>query len=264
MARPRTYKTQGIVLKHTPLGEADRIVALFTPDMGKLRAVARGVRRPKSKLGGHLEPLTHVLVSLAQGRNLDTITEAETIRSFRGLREDLRLVSRGIYLAELVESFSVEQSPAAAVFELLLNALAWMEKADSSELPLRYFEVQLLRNSGFGPELYRCVECNATLEPGDHLFSSAKGGILCPQCRAPSEEALVPLSLGAIKLLRFMQREAYPKVAELRVPPVFLEETERLLRTYIRHVLERELKSAEFMNLVTSAGMSGAVSRRGG
>ena len=252
MARPRTYKTQGVVLKQMPLGEADRLLTLHTPDRGKLRAVARGVRRTKSRKAGHLEPLTHVLLSVAEGRSLDAIAEAETIQSFRGLREDLERVSKGLYLAELVDSFSVEQSPSAAVFELLVSALGWLQETESSALLLRYFEVRLLANSGFGPELHQCVECRSILGPADHLFSSSKGGVLCPQCRVLPGEAMLPLSLGAMKVLRYLQREAYAKAAELEVPALILEELERLLGSYIRYVLERDLKSTEFMNLVTS------------
>jgi DNA repair protein RecO (recombination protein O) len=259
MARPRIFKTHGVVLKQMPVGEADRILTLCTPDTGKLRAVARGVRRTKSRLGGHLEPLTHVSLSVAQGRGLDTITEAETIHSFRGLREDLQLVSRAVYLAELVDGFSAEQSPSAAVFDLLLDTLGRLQKADSPPRVLRHFEVQLLRHSGFGPELYRCVECRSVVEPGDHLFSCPRGGVLCPQCRVQPGEAMLPVSLNAMKVLRHFQREAHAGAARLGVPPAILRELERLLGTYITYVLERELKSTQFMNLVapTTRGWRG-------
>ena len=252
MARPRTYKTQGVVLKHMPLGEADRLLTLIAPDRGKVRAVARGVRRTKSKKAGHLEPLTHVTVSIAEGRGLDVIAEVETVHSFRGIREDLRRVSTGLYLAELVDNFSSEQSPSPAVFHLLVDALGWLQNAEDGTLLLRYFEVRLLANAGFGPELYQCVECSSDLEPADHLFSTGKGGVLCPECRTQPGEAMLPLSLGAMKVVRFLRREPYPRVAELEVPAPLLEEIERLLRSYIRYVLERDLKSTEFMDLVRS------------
>ena len=253
MARPRTYKTQGIVLKQTPIGEADRILSICTADLGKLRAVARGVRRPKSKLAGHLEPLTHVRVSVAEGRSLDNIAEAETIHSFKGLREDLQRLSRAIYLADLVESFTAERSPSATTFQILLEALGRLQEDASPARVIRYFEIQLLRCSGFGPELHLCVECRSVLEPGDHLFSPTRGGILCNDCRVAQEEAMLSISLNAVKVLRFFQAEPYSRVAGLRLSAGLLEELERLLAAYIRHVLERELKSTEFMNLVTSA-----------
>ena len=252
MARARTYKAEGVVLRQAPIGEADRILTLYTREMGKLRCVARGVRRTKSRLGGHLEPLTHVLVSLAEGRTLDVITEAQTLQSFRGLSEDLQRVSKGVYLSELVDTFSVENSPNLAVFDLYLNTLGGLQGAESPSQLMRYFEIALLGQSGFGPELHRCVDCRSVLEPGDHLFSCLKGGILCAECRVLPGEALLPLSLNSVKVLRYLQREDYGSVSRLRVPLVYLREVERLLTTYVRHVLERELKSAEFMNLVST------------
>ena len=254
MARPRTYKTQGIVLRQMPLGEADRILTLFTPDVGKLRAVARGVRRTKSRLGGHVEPLCHVRVSVAEGRALDTIVEAETIHSFRGLREDLQEVSAAVYITELVDRFTVEQSPNPTLFQHLLDALTWLQRVERPEKLLRHFEVRLLADAGFGPELQRCVECRSDLEPGDHVYSSAKGGVVCPACRVNIDESVLPISLNAIKVLRFLQREDYARTDALDVPDALLVQVERLLRTYVRYVLERDLSSVEFMSQAAAAG----------
>ena len=249
-ARLRIFKTHGVVLKQMPLGEADRILTICTPDAGKLRAVAKGIRRTKSRMGGHLEPLTHVSVSVSQGRSLDTITEAETIHSFRGLREDLQLVSRAVYVAELVDGFSVEQSPSTAVFGLLLDTLGRLQQTSSAQSLVRNFEVQLLKHTGFGPELHLCVECRSLVEPGDHLFSCAKGGVLCPQCRPRLGVATIPVSLNAMKVLRYFQREARAGAAMPNVPLAILNELQWILGTYITHVLERELKSTQFMYLV--------------
>ena len=253
MSRPRTYKTEAVVLKQTPLGEADRILSLYTPDVGKIRAVAKGVRRTKSKLGGHLELLNHVSVALSQGRNLDVVTEAEAIRVFQELREDLWALSRALYVAELVEDFSAERSPNHAVYRLLLDTLGWLEGSPGYDLLLRYFEMQLLDHSGFRPEFFSCVECRSTLDPADHLFDSAKGGILCPHCRGGSGQPLIPVSLNGMKVLRFLQRRRrYDEVSELRLSPGLQAEVEALLRTYIRFLAERELKSTDFMSRVSA------------
>lgn len=253
MARPRTYKTEAVVLRQTSLGEADRILTLFTPDVGKVRAVARGVRRPKSKLSGHLELLNQVKVSLSYGRSLDAVNEAQSIRSFRGFRDDLQRVSKAIYMAELVDGFTIENSANYELYLLLVNSLAWLESTDNADLLLRYFELHLLEASGYRPELVNCVECGTRLEPGDHLFSGSSGGMLCPKCRLTSEESLIPVSLNAIKVLRFLQREtSFANVNEFNAPPNLLGILERLNRVYIRYLFERDLKSAEFMNLVSN------------
>ncbi len=262
MVRPRTYKTEAVALRQIPLGEADRILTIYTPDMGKLRVVAKGIRRTKSRLGGHLELLNCVSVSLSQGRNLDVITEAQVIQSFRGFRDDLRLLSRALYVAELVDRFSDERSPNYEVYLLLLEVLSWLEQAGQSDLLLRHFELHLLEYSGYRPELRACVECRVMLEPGDHYFSSAVGGVLCPDCRVKSDDALILISLNAMKVLRFLQRDAdCTGAAELKVSSRLQAEIERLLHAYVRFLVERELKSAEFMSLVSSVATTYLVGR---
>jgi len=254
MARVRTYKTEGVVLKQTPLGEADRILVLYTPDMGKVRAVAKGVRRGKSRLAGHLELLNLTSVSVSQGRSLDVVREAEVIDSRRALREDLQRLSKGLYLAELVDSFSVEQSANHVLYRTLLTTLHWLETTDESDLLLRHFELHLLDSSGYRPELDSCVACRSPLEADDHLFDCGSGGVVCPSCRASSTGALLPASLNAMKVLRFLQREPdFARVVGLKMPGSVSSEIERLLRANLRFLIERELKSAEFMGLVASA-----------
>ena len=249
--RIRTYKTEAVVLKQTPLGEADRILTLLTPELGKVRAVAKGVRRTKSRLAGHLELLSHASVSLTMGRNLDTVNEAQGLNSFRAVRDDLQRVSRGLYIAELTDAFSTEGEAGYSLFHLLLSTLSWLESSQNPDLVLRHFETHLLVDSGYEPEIVNCVQCRETLAPGDHLFAPVSGGVLCPGCCKHSSEALIPLSMNAMKVLRFLRRESrYEKVDVLEVAPSLITETERLLRNYIRFILEKDLKSAEFMNLV--------------
>ena len=236
-----------------PLGEADRILTLCSPDMGKVRAVAKGVRRTKSRLGGHLELLNRVSVSVAIGRNLDTISEAYAISTFGGIRGDLQRVSRGLYVAELVDCFSFEGNGNQALYSLLLGTMHTLESCDSLDMLMRWFEMRLLECSGYMPELVHCVECRAWLEPADHLFACDSGGALCPDCRAASGGALLPLPLNTMKTLRFIQREvSFDKLEALSVPSRILNDMERLMRTYIRHIVEREVRSAEFVSITTS------------
>ena len=252
MPRLRNHKTEGVVLKQMPLGEADRILTILTPDVGKVRAVARGVRRAKSRLGGHLDLLNQVSVSLSEGRSLDAVNEAEAFRSFRVLREDLERVSKALYMAELADGFSVENAPGFEVYRLLVDSLSWLEKTARPDLLLRHFEVHLLEHSGYRPELRSCVECRSHLEPADHAFSPAMGGVLCHECRPGAGRSVVPVSMNCMKILRFLHRESrFANVESLRVSTSLLRETERLLRSYLRFLGEREVKSAEFMHLVS-------------
>jgi DNA repair protein RecO (recombination protein O) len=255
MARPRTYKTEAVVLKQSPLGEADRILTLITPDVGKVRAVAKGIRRIKSRQGGNLELLNQVDVSLAEGRNLDVVSESVLVRSFRSVKEDLALVSRAMYLAELIDAFSYEKSSSYSIYHLLLYGLDWLGKAANTELLTRWFEVRLLDASGYRPEVMRCVECRSELQPGDHLFSASEGGALCPNCPPGHDQPVSRISLDAMKVLRLLLREPrYDRIDTTTVAPPQTAELERLLRAYMRFLLEKEFKTAEFMHLASSNG----------
>ena len=240
------YKTEAVVLRHFPIGEADRLFVLYTPNMGKVRAVARGVRRPKSKMSGHLQPLNRVAVSLTEGRDLVIITEAEAIAVYPSIRNDLTKLSAAMFLAELVDGFSEERSSSPSVYKLLTSALDLAEVTDNPIQLVRY----ILQMSGFGPELRQCVACDTPLEPQTHLFSSSQGGIICPNCRSESGHTLMPIPLNVLKVLRFFQQNHAEKALDLQLNAQLLGELERVLDGYTRFLLERDMKTAEFLDLV--------------
>ena len=240
------------MLKHMRLGEADRIITLYTPDRGKVRAVVKGARRAKSRKGGFLQPLTHVRVSIAEGRSLDQVVEAETVASFRAVREDLGLVSTGLYLAELVDGFSADGAVNPSEFHLLAAALGALESTERPEQLARYFETRMLGVAGFGPEVQQCVDCGTELAAGDHVFSCAAGGLVGPECRRQSDGALIHVSMNAIKVLRFFQMADFLQALELPLTERLIEDLRRVLGAYITYVLEREPRSVEFMHLVSS------------
>ena len=246
MAPPRTYRCEALTLKKSPVGEADSVVTLFTKDRGKLRAVAKGARRTSSKLLGHLEPLTQVRLSLAQGRNLDYITQAQVIESFSNLKQDLGAITKGLYLAELVDGFGSEASPNQPLYHLAVETLEFIGQAPESEWPLRFFELQLLRLSGLMPELYQCVECRRPLSPGNHRFSPTLGGTLCPDCQ-PARAQVRPLSLRALKVLRLLHRGPLPSVMELKADPILTHELKSVLGSTVSYWLDKEIRSNSFL-----------------
>ena len=250
--RVRTYSTEGVVIRQSDLGEADRIVTIFTQDLGKVRLVAKGVRRPKSKIGGHLELLYQVDFSAAYGRSLDVVTEAQTQRMFSALSQDLERLSQAVYMCDLLDAFTAERSPNYALYRLAISSLGWLESDNDPWLLVRYFEAQLLDLSGFRPELKRCVGCRAELAPGDHLFDVGSGGVLCPDCRPRGVDVLLPLKLNSIKVLRLLQRDRdFSKSGTVRISAQVRSEVERVLTEHIRYVLERRLKSVDFVRLVS-------------
>jgi DNA repair protein RecO (recombination protein O) len=254
----RNYQTQGIILKQTKLGEFDKIVTIYTPELGKLHAVAKGACRPNSKLGGNVEPLTHSLMLLARGRNLDIITQSQTIDSLLALKSDLWRMACGLYILELLDSFTVEGAENRPLFDLSLDILNQLSEPDSNETALRYFELHLLHHLGYRPQLRRCVSCDSPIKPVVNFFSPSKGGILCPHCNsqenhryqqgeANSARLSFPLSVGALKVLRLWQDCDYATAKRVRLRPDLSSELERVLCQYISYILQRQPKSLSWL-----------------
>jgi len=251
MTRPRNYQTEAIIIKKIKLGEADRILTLYTPYLGKIRAVARGVRRPRSKLAGHLELLTHSLVSLARGRNLDTITGSQTINSFLPLKSDLKLTSCGLYATELVDQFTADHIENYPLFQLLLETMQRLCRGGDNELVLRYFELHLLNQVGYRPQLQQCVSCRRPLEPTTNSFCPGAGGMLCPSC-CQSQPLTRPVSVNALKVLRLLQSSDYDTVVKLKMDSELCHQLEMMMRDYLRYLLEREVKSTAWLDTLRS------------
>jgi DNA repair protein RecO (recombination protein O) len=246
MPRPRVYKAQAIVLRQRKLGEADKIVTLYTAYGGKVDAVAKGVRRTKSRLGGHLEPLTHGSYLLAEGRDLDIVTQAETIDAYPALRADLDRVSRGLYCAELVDRLTPERSEGNPIYRLLEQTLGLLSASANYELAVRRFELRLLGELGYRPALIDCAVCDRRLEPQANYWSVSAGGAVCPSC-ADDSLRLTPLSLNGLKMLRLLQRGTFEEASRIRLSGELAFELEQCLTDYVRYILEREVRSARFV-----------------
>ena len=247
--RPRLYSTEAIVLKQMPMGEADRLLTLYTPHYGKVRAMAKGARRVKSRLGGHLEPMTRVRVLLAQGKTFAVVSQAETLGNTLVLRGDLWRMTCGLYIVELVDRFAQEEQENGALYRLVEESVAALAEAPDADTLLRYFETRLLALMGFLPELHQCASCGTALAPVTNSFSPAAGGALCPACR-PQQALARPLTLNALKVLRLFSSCALDAALALRVPEPLAVELEHLLRQYIRYVLERDVRSTEFLDML--------------
>lgn len=247
MAPPRTYRCEAIILGYTPLGEADLLVTMFSREQGKVRAVGKGARRSTSKLVGHLEPLTVVKMSMANGRSMDIISQAEVINSFSDLKQNLTGITKGQYLAEIVDGFGAEASPNPDLFQLMIDTLRVVQADPESDMALRYFEFRLLQVSGLMPELYHCVECREELEPEAHRFSPNVGGTLCLDC-SPDDAHLRPLSLRALKVLRLLDRSGIAEACRLSIDDSLAEELKSLLKTTVSYWLGKEIRSNSFLD----------------
>lgn len=252
--RNRLYRSEAVILRRQDLGEADRLVTLFTPGKGRVRAVAKGVRRPGSKKAGHLEPFTRSRLQLARGRELDIITQAETIAGYPGLRSDLMRLGQAAYAAELLDRFGVEEGDNQAIYLLMTNTMERLDRDPQPENALRYFQIRLLDLVGYRPELQHCVGCGEPLRPVDQYFSAMQGGVLCPSCGAEDHQART-LSLSALKVLRHYQRNTYAEASRPDLSPPVAQELEGTIESYLSYLLERELKAASFVRRVKRLGV---------
>lgn len=238
-----TYREQGIVLRSWKLGETDRIVNVLTQGRGKVRAVAKGVRRPGSRFGGRLEPYSHVDLQLYEGRNLDVINQADLIASHARVREDYALSSCAAVMAELVDLVAQEGERDNRMFLLFRSGLQAL--AADPPYPAIFADAFMLRLAsavGFHVFTDACASCRA---PGAHAFLNvARGGMLCVDCAPPGTKALDDRTIGLVRLLASDDWTSLPAAAHetgaRRTAAAFT-------RAFVEHHLDRRLRSYELV-----------------
>jgi len=283
MRELRSYPTEAIILKQSDLGEADRILTLFTPRKGKFSAIAKGIRRPISRKTGHLDLLCHTQLQMALGRNLDIITQAQTIESYPQMHDDMWYMACGFYLAELVDRFVEDSTPHSDVYDLLLASLRTLNneaaqeaqsavagplvredvergKQDEQEqkkignngntltrLLMRYFEIYLLASVGYEPVLRSCANCDTELRAEENGFAPSLGGALCPNC---AHLWAYPISVNALKVLRLLHRTDWAQVPRFQLDSRLHAEMEQAMHGLIRFHLERDMQSWSFLEML--------------
>ncbi len=248
-SKPRSLRVEGIILRHREWGEADRLLTIYTRELGKIPAIAKGVRKPRSRKGGHLEPFMRSSLLVARGRTFYILTQAEAIDNYPNLREDLTLLSMASYLVELLDRFIYDEEENRALYRLLRDSLNRLNRGDDADLVSRYYEIRLLDQVGFRPQLFRCADCEQTIQPQDQFLSPQQGGALCPSCGARAGEAR-PISMQALKYLRHFQRSSYRDATRANIGSATEGELEALMYYYLTYILERRLNSPGFLQQV--------------
>ncbi len=244
--KPRSFRADAIILKHQDFGEADRILTIFTRENGKIRAIAKGVRKVRSRKGGHLEPFTHTSLLLATGRDWYLVTQAEAQDIYPNLRDNLTNIGYASYAVELVDRFSLEEEENAPIFSLLKNTFARLNRGDPPALVILYYEIRLLELLGFRPELQNCVVSGKEIQPENQYFSAALGGVVSPDA-VKDTSGVVAISMRALKYLRHFQRSSYRQAAIAKIAPEIANELEILMQYYITYLLERGLNTPGFL-----------------
>ncbi len=244
-ARPRVYRAEGVILRRRNLGEADSILTVFSGSEGKFEAIARGVRKARSRMRGHLEPLTRSRVLVAHGRNLDVFTQAETVDAYRRLREDLDASVEALYCLELVDRFTEEREPLPELYALLVAALELLEAGNGAAVT-RHFELRLLALLGYEPHIDGCVLCGDRLPEEETLLSPAAGGLVCRSCRAEAGGGRI-VSVPVVKLMRFARRAPAAEFAALDAPPETQREMRAAVAELVRYHLDRDPNARRFI-----------------
>jgi DNA repair protein RecO (recombination protein O) len=247
---PRRYVTEAIVLSRFDYGEADRILTLITPAGGKIKAIAKGIRRQKSRIGGSLEPFAELRLALAMGRTFEVVTQVEVIHPWLRMRDDLVSFGTASYLAELANGTLEERHGAESVYLLLKRAYEILDAGMAPGRVARWFEMHLADELGVRPEVDRCVECGRLLESDErYRWMPPLGGVLCERCPGPPFER-AGLSLDALKLLKAYQRQDIEALAALRVRAEVEREVEIAMREFLAYSLDRRPRSLAFLDEV--------------
>lgn len=233
------YIYQGIILNTRDIAEADRIYTLYTKEAGKVRVVGKGVRRPRAKLAGFLEPVTWSQISVVQKRGLGKITGAVPVNNFSRVKSDFSLLEQVFFVFQSLDKLASEQEKDEAVFDLLVSYLECLENMSQEDtenekpgLLTCAFLTKLLGELGYQIEVRHCVHCERALSPSNNYFSAAQGGALCRKCCA-LEKSKVAVSDGAIKLIRIFLKNKLKSSLKLRVS----QEDTRNLNLVIRELL---------------------------
>jgi DNA repair protein RecO (recombination protein O) len=228
-----TYQTTGIVIGRTNFGEADRIIRLLTPEHGKLSAVAKGVRKIKSRLGGHLELFADAQLSLATSRNLDVITSARLRWYPHELTADYERVNLAYLFARLIDRTAQERTPQPELFSHLSEALRAVDSGGSGPLTELWFKLRLLNLIGYRPELGQCLVCGTKTSPG-YAFDPPRGGLVCTN---DASAASGPMSIEAVKLWRLLCDYSHATIARIAGAPALAAATLPLCDEFYEHHL---------------------------
>ena len=249
--RDRSIRTEGIVLRRKDFGESDRILVLFTRKMGRVSVIAKGARKPSSKISGHLELFMRSSFLISRGRNLHILTQAEMIDDFEPLRKDLSGIGTGSYVVELVDAVTYEEGSNVKLYNLLVSTLDSLSAGENPGIIIRYYELHLLDLVGFRPELFVCVDCGKKTIEQDQFISGELGGTVCPECALGAKRAGIrPVSSRALKYLRHFQRSEINNLISLKIPSEIIDELEKLTHYYLTHTLEGHLNSPAFIKRI--------------
>ncbi|MFD1850247.1 DNA repair protein RecO [Oceanobacillus bengalensis] len=238
-------KVDGIVMRTKDYGETHKLVTLFSKKQGKFTALARGAKKPKSRMAAVTQPFIYAQFFVYLNKGLSTIQQGEMIESYRFIREDIVKTAYAAYIMELTDKIMEDKSPDATVYDQLLKTLDWISNNEDSDIPVMMYEMKLFKKGGFAPTVHCCASCGSKEAP--YAFSIAEGGLLCRRCMHQDQNGVhLPNSLS--KLLYVFSEVGLERVGTISIK----EENKKILRNTLDAYYDRYggyfLKSRKFLN----------------
>jgi DNA repair protein RecO (recombination protein O) len=244
--------TQAIVLRNEGLGDADKLVTLFTEHKGKVRGVAKGARRSRTRFGASLEPFTHCCMDIFERRPgvLLRINQTEILHSFMSIRQDFAAISAAARMVRLVSVLTPDAEANIKIFNLLLKGLYHLEKNKKDfELITRFFEIHLLKYSGYLPKIDRCLKCNGIINSGPVFFSHRAGGTICVSCYRAGYGPGEPVSKGTLAFLVLCMRMGWSKLDRMKATRSIRDELRILLEASITNIIGRPFSTSPVLEV---------------
>jgi DNA repair protein RecO (recombination protein O) len=237
------FETEAVILNTLRLGEADKLVTLLSLKRGKVKAVAKGARRPKSRYGASLEPFTYCNVILFDKKPtvLMRMNQADILHPFLKIREDLDRIEAASRMVNIVSALLPEGEANPKVFSLLLAGLGEVEKGERLEWLVRVFEIRALKHAGYQARLDRCLICHREIEAKAVYFSPKNGGTLCVACARTIRDPLELVSPGTVSLLRLVGRMNWAGLFRLKATPRMLEEVKNVTDAHLSFILGKSI-----------------------
>lgn len=240
------YKTDALVIRARNYGEADQILTLFSREWGKIQAIAKGVRKPKSRLRGGVQLFSYSNFQLYKGRSLDTVTQVEQKESFIWLQTDLELLTYATYLMELLDAAILENEEGQGIFLLTLTCLYLMQSVQP-KLVVRCFELKLLQLLGYQPQTKCCVNCGQEVSGNKKYFSFDLGGVLCRQC-LQADVGSHEVNGGTLAVISHLFKVDLRKLDRLKIPEPVEQELAHISKLYLMSKLEKRFRSLDFLS----------------
>jgi DNA repair protein RecO (recombination protein O) len=247
----RLFRGEAIVLQGIDFKEADRILTVYCREHGKLSVIAKAIRKPTSRLGFGLDHLSHVRLTLAHGRTIDTVTNAELVDAHLELSGQIEAYAYASHLAELVNRLTQERQENRQIFDLLAGGIRAIADGTDPFAVSRYCELAFFAILGFRIELYRCISCGRDLQATSNALSARLGGFLCQNC-LDEDRAAVPMTVNAQKYLRLLDRGGLDQIVSRAIGDELRRELEAAMIGYARFHAERDLTSLAVLRSLQS------------